>query len=388
VTLLFTAITATVVIFLALFSYTRTARVAGVVVPAAGLIRVSSTQSGVVADKRVIEGQAVKAGDVLFVLNSERANAGSQVAEQAIATSLQARRDSLASEQTQVQVQYLKRTAAAVRKRDELTAELSHFDRQIELQQRRVALAEASVARFANLQIEKFVSAVQVQEKEADLLDQRQRLADLLRGRGASERDLISTNAEINDLQIQMGRDIEALRRNVQTLDQDMAENDARRQIAVRAPQDGVVAAIAAELGQSVPGGQTVATILPAGTELEAELYVPSRAAGFLKPGTQVYLSYQAFPYQKFGRSHGVVRSVSRTAIRPEDIALNGAYAPGGGSEPLYRARVKLDRQSVTAYGTEHRLQSGGALEASIVLETRRLYEWVLEPLYTITGRI
>jgi membrane fusion protein len=49
---------------------------------------------------------------------------------------------------------------------------------------------------------------------------------------------------------------------------------------------------------------------------------------------------------------------------------------------------VKLDRQSVTAYGTEHRLQSGGALEASIVLETRRLYEWVLEPLYTITGRI
>jgi membrane fusion protein len=27
-------------------------------------------------------------------------------------------------------------------------------------------------------------------------------------------------------------------------------------------------------------------------------------------------------------------------------------------------------------------------LDASILLEKRRLYEWVLEPLYTVTGRL
>jgi membrane fusion protein len=32
-------------------------------------------------------------------------------------------------------------------------------------------------------------------------------------------------------------------------------------------------------------------------------------------------------------------------------------------------------------------LQPGMQLEADVELETRRLFEWVLEPLYTITGR-
>ena len=32
-------------------------------------------------------------------------------------------------------------------------------------------------------------------------------------------------------------------------------------------------------------------------------------------------------------------------------------------------------------------LQAGMQLEADIPLETRRLYEWVLDPLYTLTGK-
>jgi len=32
-------------------------------------------------------------------------------------------------------------------------------------------------------------------------------------------------------------------------------------------------------------------------------------------------------------------------------------------------------------------LQAGMQLEADVELETRRLYEWVLDPLYTLTGK-
>ena len=103
----------------------------------------------------------------------------------------------------------------------------------------------------------------------------------------------------------------------------------------------------------------------------------------------QVLLRYQGYSYQKFGQSHGTVREVSRTAMRPEEMSLPGAsLPPGATAEPLYRVRVSLDRQTVVAYGDLQPLKSGEALDASVLLETRRLYEWVLEPLYTITGRV
>ena len=143
--------------------------------------------------------------------------------------------------------------------------------------------------------------------------------------------------------------------------------------------------AITAQRGQGVSGNQALASILPAGSELEAELYVPSRSAGFVKSGMEVLLRYQAFPFQKFGQFRGVVREVSGTSLRPDDIGEPRAV--GSAAEPLYRVRVALERQTVTAYGAEQNLRSGMAIDASVLLDRRRLYEWVLEPLYSISGR-
>ncbi len=57
-------------------------------------------------------------------------------------------------------------------------------------------------------------------------------------------------------------------------------------------------------------------------------------------------------------------------------------------AEQLYRLRVTLDDQAVTAYGQPRPLQSGMLLDADILQDTRRLYEWVLEPLYSLTGKL
>jgi len=157
----------------------------------------------------------------------------------------------------------------------------------------------------------------------------------------------------------------------------------------VRATQDGIATGITAQPGQTVNVSQSLATVLPMNARLEAELYAPSRSAGFVKPGMTVMLRYQAYPYQKFGQYRGQVREVSSIAMRPEEMLLPGATLPTGAtSEPLYRIRVTLEHQGVQAYGMEQPLKSGTALDASILLERRRLYEWILEPLYSITGRV
>jgi membrane fusion protein len=56
-------------------------------------------------------------------------------------------------------------------------------------------------------------------------------------------------------------------------------------------------------------------------------------------------------------------------------------------SEPLYRIRLTLDSQTITAYGKPLPLKSGMVIDASIHLDHRRLVEWILEPLFSITGR-
>jgi membrane fusion protein len=53
-------------------------------------------------------------------------------------------------------------------------------------------------------------------------------------------------------------------------------------------------------------------------------------------------------------------------------------------SEPLYRVLVELDQQTVSAYGRAEPLKPGMTVDADILLDQRRLIEWVLEPLYGV----
>lgn len=116
-------------------------------------------------------------------------------------------------------------------------------------------------------------------------------------------------------------------------------------------------------------------------------MYVPSRAVGFIKPGMTALLRYQAFPYQKFGQHSARVREVTTTSVHPDELLNSAALIPGRAQlEPVYRVRLELNQQTVQAYGTATPLRSGMLVDASVVLEQRKLYEWMLEPLFSISG--
>jgi membrane fusion protein len=66
---------------------------------------------------------------------------------------------------------------------------------------------------------------------------------------------------------------------------------------------------------------------------------------------------------------------------------LAGLTSLYGSNEPVYRVTVTLAKQNVIAYGEEMPLQPGMQLEADVLLESRRLVEWMLEPLYSISGK-
>lgn len=384
----FTALVLAIVAFFIFLTTSRKADVSGVLLPSEGLIRVHAGQAGIVTRLQVSEGQQVKPGDVLFVLSNERHTANMRSAESTVFALLESRRDSYRDESLQMRRQSGQRVDAAQRRATALLEEGARLDAQIVLQQSRVTLAMQSFGRFRDLHATSYISAAQLEEKEGELLEQRQRLAELERLKGINERDHGSAEAEFRDLVFQAQRDEAALRRNALVIQQDLAESEARREIHVVAPAAGTVTAIAAEIGKPVAADATLASVLPAGSELEAEIYAPSRSVGFIKPGMKVLLRYQAYPYQKFGQQEATVHEIAGTSMPAQELTLPGAAtAANQSSEPLYRIRLTLKRQTVLAYGKPAELKAGMLLEASIILEHRRLYEWVLEPLFSISGR-
>jgi membrane fusion protein len=376
-------VSASFLAFAAWAQYTRKEHVVGYLAPTRGLIKVFTPQAGTVLERRVAEGQVVRQGEVLFVVSSERSSAGTRDAQAAVLGQLAERRESLRREQDkQGEIDGL--SAAAVEQRiRSLNAEIEQGRTQIELQRARVASAELAVKRHEGLVAAHFLSEAALQQKNDELLDQRGQLASLNRTIAGLTRDIDAARTELATGRLKRANTAAQIDRQMSELTQQLTEADSRRAVVLTASADGTVTTILAEVGQTVSPGAPLMSILPQGAALEAELLVPTRAAGFIRPGQSVALRYQAFAYQRFGHHLGEVVRVGRSVIQP-----NEASVPVTVSEPVYRVTVRLPAQQMQAYGQAMNLQAGMAVDADIWLDRRRVIEWLFDPILSITGRV
>ncbi|MGJ7916580.1 HlyD family secretion protein [Massilia sp. LXY-6] len=371
-------------------SYVRKAHVSGWLVPDQGVARVFAAQSGVVTRFLAREGQEVRQGQPLLVVSTEQQSMALGNTQANIARSLAMRRDSLDDEARQNQQLLRQQSAAQSARLDAIRTEQEQLKEEIGLQQSRLDLARKSEERQAELRKRGFISDQQVQTATEARLDNASKLRVLRRNLTELQRDRLALEGDLRDLPLKFQAQIAAIERNSAAVTQELAEVEARREIIVPAPKSGTVTAIQAEPGGGVTPSVPLLSIVPSGGMLEAHLYTPSRAIGFVRPGQRVLLRYQAYPYQKFGHYGGVVTSVARSALNPAELPAQLSGLAGGGErngEPVYRVTVRLDSQHVTAYGKPVPLQPGMQLEADLLIERRRLIDWVLDPLYSFTGK-
>ncbi len=368
-------------------TYTKRATISGQLVPDIGVVKVYASQPGIVLSKHVQEGMRYKKGAVLFVVSSERRSSTPGGIQEKISRQVELREQSLREELRQTQTLHRAEEVALNRKIRGIEVELINVSNQLQGQVARVELAEATVRRAEELRQQGYFSADLAQQKQADLLDQRNKLEALKRDRNNVQRDLFALRSELQTLPLRQKSQTSQIERLITSTNQELVESEGKRTISVIAPVNGIATGIAAEEGQTVDGTSPLVSILPKEAVLQAHLYAPSRTIGFIRPGNGVLLRYQSYPYQKFGHARGVVISISRTALSPSE--LGGRATPTGpGSEPLYRIIVRLERQTITAYGQPQPLQAGMLVDADVLQEKRRLFEWVLEPLYSLTGML
>jgi membrane fusion protein len=274
--------------------------------------------------------------------------------------------------------------AALARRSDGLARELQRLDAEVETQSKRMQIAQSGVARARRLEDIGFVSAAALDRERETSLDHQGRLEAMLRTRLALERDRSAIELEAHTARSRAGGQLAAVDAQIAALDQERVERGLQYRAAIVAPASGVVATVLVERGQMVTPGTPLATLIPAGSQLEAQLFSPSRSIGFLHAGQEVLVRYLAYPHQKFGMHKATVTAVSRNAMPPAELG----YAPPDGSrEPLYRIKATLDAQAIRAYGRLEPLQPGMQVEADILLDRRRLIEWIFEPLLSLAGR-
>lgn len=386
---------AAVIAFLFLGDYTKRTRVVGITAPAAGVIKLMAPQPGIVVERHAEEGQVVKAGDVLFVLSTERLTGAGTIgalgvsgAQGVVLEQIERRRASLVEEQARQGRINAEQTAALQRRLADLDAQAAQIDRELATQRERVRSAQEQLRRYEDLQRQQFMSELAVQQKREELLDQTSRLQTLERARLALRSDGMSVAAELKQLPLRGEASRAELERQIAALAQDSAATEANRQTVITAPQDGTVTAILAERGQMV-GAQPLATLLPKDSQLEAHLYAPSRAVGFVEQGQEVRIRYAAYPYQKFGQYAGEVTQVSRSALSANELPAQLAQlSQQVAGEGLYRITVALGQPSVNVYGKLQPLSAGMQLEADVLQDTRSIIEWVFDPIASLRGRL
>jgi membrane fusion protein len=388
------ALGAALIAFAAWGEVTRKARIAGLLTPTRGSLQMTAQAAGVVTNIAVAEGAFVTAGQPLFTLNTDRAGTAGDTAA-LVAQNLQQRRVTLDAERALRELQARQRQQALSDRIRALQTEQAQADNEAQLAERRVALAEKSVQRYQQLAREGFVADVQSQQKQEELLDLQARADAAKRNASALQREQQALKAELAASSTQLQTEQAQLDRSQASLAQESTENQSRQRMVVTAPQAGSVTALHVHTGAAVQPGQALATLIPQhandnSPQLEAQLYAPSRTAGFVQAGQTVWLRYAAYPYQKFGMARGQVRDVSRTPVNAQELPAGQGQAllqAAQSNEPLYRIRVQLARQQIDAYGQAQLLKPGMALEADVIQDRRAVWEWVLEPIIATGSR-
>jgi membrane fusion protein len=384
---IFTAVALAFALGLVAFSvwgeYARRERVEGFLALDNGAARLLAQEPGVVAEILVKEGDEVALGQPMIRLSFERGTASGVTAADLVQKEISERRAGLLREQQQARILGAQQAEILKRKIDDLQRELAQFDAEIKAQQSRLASSRNEFQRAEELFKDKFYSESKLIEFRNNVLDQQVKLEAVRRQRAGVERELSSARAELPTVEMKLSTQLDQIRRQMSELQQGSVQEDAKRENVIRAPVAGIVTNIAANRGEAVPEAAPLAVVVPHGSGLHAQLLVPTRAIGFVQPGQEVVLRYDAFPFQRFGQYRGVVERVSRTVWSPGE-----KVGPATVREPVYRVDVTLDAQHVVAGEQKLPLRPGMSVNADILQEKRKVWEWVFEPILSLKERL
>lgn len=369
--------------FLISSSFHRKETVIGYLQPTGGLAKIDIPRTGTIAELFVQEGDTVTKGQHLALIKIPDYLSQGDSMSAVMSRAIRQQSDFITLRKQQVNIQYTQQQQD-LEKRIAFTQQaLEDTRNQQNLLTRRVEIQQKRFGNFTSLSASGAISVNDLQQNEEQLLSTQQQIAELNARYQTELAKIEQFGGQLTRLPSEHAQQVALLDAEQSRLQQQQAEMDSRGQLLLRAPINGKVTNLIAKLGTTVKQQMPLATIVPEDSALIAILLVPTRAFGFVEPGQQTRIRFDAFPYQRFGLFDGEVLAAAKSILIPGEVEM-----PINIQEPVYRVEVALGKQEIRAYGNHVPLQPGMTLSADIVLEERSLISWLFEPILSLKGRV
>lgn len=372
-----------IVLLLLYGTYARRETVVGYVVPDKGLVKIYAPIQGELYKQHITEGQIVKQGELLFSVRTLSANSAGSDKDALLLNELSDQKQNLTNKIEQEQLLNESRTDTIIKQIVGVEKEITESEKGLNLQQKQLSIVNESGKRLLALNAQGHISQTQLSESKQQIISSKLAVQNVKRQVIQLENRLTELSQQQKQQPLEWQSRESDLKRNLSDITQRLVEISGRREYVIRAPVSGRLTALQISEGQRLNTQSLLVAILPKDTQLHVELFLPTRAAGFIAKEQSVLLRFGAFPYQHYGLHKGKISHIAQVILAPNELPI-----PVQLNEPVYRVKVTLDSQTVLAFGKEFPLQAGMLLDADIILEKRTLGQWLLEPIYGLRGAL
>lgn len=358
-----------IILFTSLTKYTQKINVSGIVFPDKGIVSIKSRQYGILSSIYKKNGDRVIQGDALLAIDaSSSTHFFSNNREKYLQVISKLKK--INNKESQSKINMLRAKIQSVEREITQTRNsIENTKNKIQLLDKIIKVQEASFHKINNAYNKKYVSEIERNNMEFDLLEKKMQQQSFYNELSTMEGKIISLNDELDDSTDKI-KDIQSdnEKDNTQLLMQEYGISTETESV-FHAPVSGFVAEFAKRTGNYVNAGETILTIVPQGSINNIIAFVSPAFIGEIKKGKGVTLKYDSYPYQKFGVEHGIIIDISRLPLLPEDI-----YTTYG---------IKVEKQSflITIKITKHQkaisITPGMSLEIEVPTQTASILQWI-----------
>lgn len=142
------------------------------------------------------------------------------------------------------------------------------------------------------------------------------------------------------------------------------------KQQIISSPANGYVGKLLVHtIGSAVNSGDQLITIIPNNEKLIAKANVLNKDIGFLNLGQNVAIKVETFNFQKYGKIDGNLTHIANDSIKDEKLG------------EIYEIKVDLSKNYLFVDGQEKKIEPGMNITAEIKVSKRRVIELFIYPI-------
>lgn len=329
----------------------------------------------------VKEGDIVDAGEI--ILNLEQRNVASSGVDldDTMEEEVNKQIEIISHQEKKVYDLYLRRMDEAKASLDVLTLRTKLIDKQLFKIEDRKLIEEKFQQGFKRLESQGLISIKAADNQQSNVIDLELEALKLKESSLQLEQEKSRLSSLLDRLPLEMTSELESLRLKKSEIITKLSNLKRGNDFAVLSPGKGKVTAINVTEGQYLRANDYMLSLIPEKGRLHVELLFPSRAIGQIEVGQKTRLKLEAFPYQKFGLIEAEIYEIEKNIVFPHEVS-----SPVKLLVPFYRVKAKLSSQVIFAGNKSVPLQTGMLVDADVILESRTLGEWLIEPVFKIFG--